>query len=123
MRQQKANQFRVIDEEGFVKVGYKEGSDAWILSYLCQQASKLACISSNKINGAKIFIDDLNEVSKKLAEVNDGEVEKDERQTQKILNRQSQNERNDAIKTLFLDPRISLTKGRKKGFPKNQKCR
>ena len=105
---QEANKFRIIDSEGFVRNDNKEEYEALRLSHMCQEATKLACIAAPSNEAYTVYMEALNELSKKLSKLS---------MSMPPLNvSQEKNDVNvkEPSQMLLLDPNISQTKGRKK---------
>lgn len=105
----------MIDRDELMKIKGNDESDAMILSYLCQESTKLACFASSQSEKFVMdFIEDLNDISRTFEKLKSEEIRKHGgNESQETLDPQS-HERAIAIKELLLDPHISITKGRKK---------
>ncbi|KAG5557791.1 hypothetical protein RHGRI_007884 [Rhododendron griersonianum] len=66
---QKANKFRIIDSEGLVHDDGKEESEALRLGHMCQESTKLACLAAPSNEAYMIYIEAMNDLSKKLLKV------------------------------------------------------
>lgn len=123
---QEANKFRIMDSEDLVKSVGREDSEAARLSHLCHQATKLACIAATSTEGYTLFMDALNEISKKLLKLPDQSAINKETsatpldQDDHTMETSASPYNNDlcinipSTQSLLLDPNISKTKGRKK---------
>ncbi|KAF7135662.1 hypothetical protein RHSIM_Rhsim08G0137500 [Rhododendron simsii] len=69
LQTQKANKFRIIDSEGLVHDDGKEESEALRLGHMCQESSKLVCLATPSNEAYKIYIEVMNDLSKKLLKV------------------------------------------------------
>ncbi|XP_050157481.1 protein FAR1-RELATED SEQUENCE 5-like [Malus sylvestris] len=65
---QEANKFRIIDFKSLVTDDDKEESEALRLSHMCHQATKLACTVASSNEAYTIFMEVIDELSKKLSE-------------------------------------------------------
>ncbi|KAG5557776.1 hypothetical protein RHGRI_007884 [Rhododendron griersonianum] len=69
LQTQKANKFRIIDSEGLVHDDGKEESEALRLGHMCQESTKLACLAAPSNEAYMIYIEAMNDLSKKLLKV------------------------------------------------------
>ncbi|KAI8550595.1 hypothetical protein RHMOL_Rhmol06G0119400 [Rhododendron molle] len=107
---QKANKFRIIDSQGLVHDNGKEESEALRLSHICQEATKLACLTAPSNEAYTIFIEGMNDLFEKIqkvSKVSPIEICADKDNEKSIESSQ--------VEILLLDPNISQCKGRKKG--------
>ncbi|KAG5534066.1 hypothetical protein RHGRI_022264 [Rhododendron griersonianum] len=109
---QKANKFRIIDSKELVHDDGKEESEALRLGHMCQESTKLACLAAPSNEAYAIYIEAMNDLSKKLLKV-----------TSYVPPINVCYEKHDLHSTepsqvLLSDPNISQTKGRKKDVKK-----
>ncbi|KAL5774854.1 hypothetical protein ACOSP7_012411 [Xanthoceras sorbifolium] len=109
--------FRIMDsKDHLVKNGGKEESEALRLGHMCHQVTKLACIATSPNEKYMIYMEVLNELSKKLSEVF-------EHQT-KISHKKDDPWTNIHFpQHLLLDPNISQTKGKKKDVESSRRIK
>ncbi|KAK9939546.1 hypothetical protein M0R45_016238 [Rubus argutus] len=109
-----ANKFRVMDSESLVKNDGKEQSEALRLSHMCRRATTLACHAAPSNEAYTMYMDALDELSKKLFEVRRESTE-DVLETQDNVSPHDANQdKSKSSEPVLLDPNISKTKGRKK---------
>ncbi|XP_004292344.1 PREDICTED: protein FAR1-RELATED SEQUENCE 5-like [Fragaria vesca subsp. vesca] len=123
---QEANKFRIMDLEDLARSVGNEESEALRLDHMCHQATKLACIAAHSKEGYTLFMEALNDISKKLSKIPDQPVISKEmsapinQEDHPVMETCVSPNRDDpctntlSSQSLLLDPNISKTKGRKK---------
>ncbi|KAK0608305.1 hypothetical protein LWI29_028654 [Acer saccharum] len=106
---QEANKFRIMDSEDFVKNDNNEEFEALRLSHMCHQATKLAYTAASSKEKYIIYMEALNELSRKFSEVYEHEHPIDRLQMKDDLC-----DKVHSSQSLLMDPNVSQTKGRKK---------
>ncbi|KAF9603141.1 hypothetical protein IFM89_033977 [Coptis chinensis] len=114
-----ANRFRRDDKGGSQ---CQEQIDAMNLSYLCQEATKWACIASRTPASYKIFLDGLRELGKKISCITPGEVVNEDgpsesapcasRDDPSLPSAPCASSNDPSLPFVLLDPPVSRTKGR-----------
>ncbi|KAF9617324.1 hypothetical protein IFM89_035305 [Coptis chinensis] len=114
-----ANRFRRDDKGGSQ---CQEQIDAMNLSYLCQEATKWACIASRTPASYKIFLDGLRELGKKISCITPGEVVNEDapsesapcasRDDPSLPSAPCASSDDPSLPFVLLDPPVSRTKGR-----------
>ena len=66
---QEANKFRIMDSQYLGQDDGVQESETLRLTHMCQQATKLTCIAASSNETYMIYMDAINELSKKLSEV------------------------------------------------------
>ncbi|XP_050157451.1 protein FAR1-RELATED SEQUENCE 5-like [Malus sylvestris] len=105
---QEANKFRIMDFKSLVTNDGKEESEALRLSHMCHQATKLACTAASSNEAYTIFMEAIDELSKKLSEYSCQDT------TIASSTKGDTCTNIDSSVPVLLDPYISQTKGRKK---------
>ncbi|KAL5773753.1 hypothetical protein ACOSP7_013398 [Xanthoceras sorbifolium] len=114
---QEANKFRIMDsKDHLVKNDGKEELEALRLGHMCHQATKLACITASSNEKYMIYMEALNELSKKFSEVS-------EHQTKIFHKKDDPRTSIHFPQPLLLDPNISQTKGRKKDVESSRRIK
>ncbi|KAF9607463.1 hypothetical protein IFM89_035601 [Coptis chinensis] len=100
----------------------QEQIDAMNLSYLCQEATKWACIASRTPASYKIFLDGLRELGKKISCITPGEVVNEDgpsesapcasRDDPSLPSAPCASSDDPSLPFVLLDPPVSRTKGR-----------
>ncbi|KAF7121208.1 hypothetical protein RHSIM_Rhsim13G0080900 [Rhododendron simsii] len=105
---QKANKFRIIDSEGLVYDNGKEEFEALRLGHMCQESTKLACLAAPSNEAYMIYIEAMNDLSKKLLKVISYVPPID------VYHEKDDLHFTEPSQILLSDPNISQTKDRKK---------
>ncbi|XP_040364048.1 uncharacterized protein LOC121049848 [Rosa chinensis] len=111
---QGANKFRVMDAEALVKNDGKEQSEALRFSHMCRRATQLACYAAPSDEAYTMYMDGLDELSKKILEVNKVSKEDAMESQDNVFRDEADQCKSKSSESLLLSPNISKTKGRKK---------
>ncbi|XP_004297934.1 PREDICTED: protein FAR1-RELATED SEQUENCE 5-like [Fragaria vesca subsp. vesca] len=119
---QGANKFRVTDSEALVHNDGKEQSEALRFSHMCRRATQLACYAAPSDEAYLIYMDGLDELSKKNSEVNKVSQEDVMESHDNAFQDEAANIcTSKSSEPLLLDPNILKTKGRKKDMDENNR--